>query len=145
MPGDEGIELGCRTVWATFRGVYGPKAPTSGGTSNGPRMYVQVGRDQKMAAHRLAWAFDNPCGDFAALSNPQLEASHLCASTRCCVGTHIAMEPRAYNQSRSYCLHHWDDVTCVPPPVVSMSACTFPDVYSWGRCMMGWWCLGRRQ
>ena len=37
------------------------------------RMYVQVGKLEKVAAHRLAWAFDNPVGDFSVVSNAGLE------------------------------------------------------------------------
>ena len=39
----------------------------------GSRMYVQVGKSEKVAAHRFAWAFDNPIGDFSVFSNVSLE------------------------------------------------------------------------
>ena len=63
--------------------------------ADGLRIYVQLGGVEKVAAHRLAWAFHNPGGDFSLFTDARLEASHLCSSTRCCVGAHIAMKHRS--------------------------------------------------
>jgi hypothetical protein len=73
-----------------------------------------------VAAHRLAWVFDNPAGNFALLSDDRVEASHLCFHSRCVNGLHIAMEPRAYNQSRSYCLFQWVDSSVNPPRIIDV-------------------------
>ena len=43
----------------------------------GFRMYVQVGKSEKVAAHRLAWAFENPVCNFSVFSNAGLEARYL--------------------------------------------------------------------
>ena len=103
------------TPWSQFRGVWGPKVPTAGGAKGGLRQYVQLGGEEKVAAHRLGWVFTNPAGDFTLLTDPKVEASHLCFFSRCCNGLHLAMEPRPYNQSRSYCLCFWIDDSVDPP------------------------------
>ena len=87
------------------------------------RMYRGV---EKVAAHRLAWAVDNPGDDFPLFTDTRLEASHFCSSTRCCVGAHIVMEPRLYNRSRSSCLQTWEDHTVNPP--LSIDVCTHSQV-----------------
>ncbi len=109
--------MGCKTVWVTFRGLKGPKKPTAGGSGSGPRQYVQLGGSEKVLAHRLAWVFARTGRDFTLLTDPGVEASHLCGNSLCCNGEHIAMEPRSVNQSRSYCLHTWTDTTVSPPNV----------------------------
>jgi hypothetical protein len=113
LPNDDGLDMGCKTVWALFRGNKGPKVPTAGGKGDN-RQYIQLGGTEKVAAHRLAWIIDNPVGNFALLSDARVEASHLCFRSRCVNGLHIAMEPRAYNQSRSYCLWRWVDSSVYP-------------------------------
>lgn len=107
--------MGCQTVYVTFRGVYGAKVPTAGGTARGPRQYVQLGGTEKVLAHRLAWVFARPGRDFTLLTDGNVEASHLCGNSLCCYGEHIVMEPRAVNQSRSYCLCTWMDSSVYPP------------------------------
>lgn len=111
--------MGCKTVWVFFQGKNGPKVPTAGGKGDN-RQYIQLGGTEKVAAHRLAWVMDNPAGNFALLSDTRVEASHLCFRTRCVNGLHIAMEPRAYNQSRSYCLWRWVDNSIYPPRYVDV-------------------------
>ena len=39
----------------------------------GFRVYVQVGKSEKVAAYGLAWAFHNPVGDISVFSNAGLE------------------------------------------------------------------------
>lgn len=95
-------------MWSRFRGVWGPKQPTAGNAPGGERRYIQLGGTEKVLAHRLAWVFQNPAGSFAFLASTDVEASHLCGHSLCCNGLHIAMEPRAYNQSRSFCLCTWE-------------------------------------
>ena len=92
-----------------MEGVEGKLGLPERSVGDGPRMYVQLGGVEKVAAHRLAWASENSGGDFPLFTDARLEASHLCSSTRCCVGAHIAMEHRSYNQRRSYCLQIWED------------------------------------
>ena len=136
LPDNEGAELGCLTVWTSFRGVSGPKKPTAGGAKGGPRQYVQLGGEEKVAAHRLAWLVDNPRGDFSLFFDTSVEASHLCSSSRCCVGTHIEFEPRPYNQSRSYCLFVWEDRSVDPPRLIDV--CThFPKCLQRGAVYAG--------
>ena len=108
LPGNQGEELGCVTVYVQTRGQWAPKQPTAGNAPGGGRRYVQLGRNEKVLAHRLGWVFDNPSGDFGLLASTDVEASHLCGHSLCCNGNHIAMEPRAYNQSRSFCLCTWE-------------------------------------
>jgi Zinc-binding loop region of homing endonuclease len=115
-----GRGLGCVTVYVTFRGVYGPKVPTAGGAASGPRQYVQLGGTEKVLAHRLAWVFAKPGRDFTLLTDASVEASHLCGNSLCCNGEHIVMEPRAVNQSRSYCLHAWEDSSVFPPNMIDV-------------------------
>ena len=50
--------------------------------------------------------------------------SHPYSLTRCCVGTHIAMEPRSYDQIRWYCLDSWEDGTVDPPCRIDGGYCT---------------------
>ena len=107
-------------VYVTFRGSYGPKKPTAGGVASGPRQYVQLGGAEKVLAHRLAWVFAREGRDFALLTDTRVEASHLCGNPLCCNGEHIAMEPRAVNQSRSYCLHTWEDTSIDPPNIINV-------------------------
>lgn len=115
-----GAELGCYTVWTTYQGVEGPKVPTAGGKKGEPRQYIQLGRTEKVSAHRLSWVFENPDGNFDLLADEKVEASHLCGHSRCCNGLHISFEPRAYNQSRSYCLWQWEDRAVSPPRMIDV-------------------------
>jgi Zinc-binding loop region of homing endonuclease len=120
LPGGQGAELGCFTIWSENRGVWGPKVPTAGGKKGEPRQYVQLGGTEKVLAHRLGWVFQNPDGKFTSLTDDKVEASHLCFRARCCNGMHLAMEPRAYNQSRSYCLWQWEDRTVYPARTIDV-------------------------
>ena len=117
LPNNQGAELGCYTIWVTVKGARAPKVPTAGSTIKGQRQYVQLGKAEKVMAHRLAWAFENPAGNFASLEHSGLESSHLCHHPRCCNGRHIEMEPRDYNQSRSYCLWRLEDGAVFPSQI----------------------------